>query len=146
MKKTRTFVQLDGHKRDRIEAMLDSGILQKDIAKILEVNKSTISREVAGRKKNDGKYVSTVASHKALVKRENSKYQGMKIEKHPEIRKHIIIELKKKRSPDEIAGKMKKEKWKVRVSGDAVYRWLYSIFGQKYCKYLCTLNYEINNT
>ena len=73
MKKTRTFVQLDGHKRDRIEAMLDSDILQKDIAKILEVNKSTISREVAERKKNDGKYVSTVASHKALVKRETSK-------------------------------------------------------------------------
>lgn len=142
MKKTRTFVQLDGHKRDRIEAMLDRDILQKDIAKILEVNKSTISREVAERKKNDGKYVSTVASHKALVKRENSKYQGMKIEQHPEIRKHIIVELKKKRSPDEIAGKMKKEKWKVRVSGDAIYRWLYSIYGQKHCKYLCTKRYK----
>jgi IS30 family transposase len=37
---------------------------------------------------------------------------------------------------------MEEEKWDVRVSSDAIYRWLRSIFGQKYCKYLCTKRYK----
>ena len=142
MNKTRTFVQLDDHKRDRIEALLDQGVEQQEIAKIIGVHKSTVSREVRRRKKENGKYSATTASHKALVKRENSKHQGMKIEKHPLLRMHIISELKDCQSPDAIAGKMKREKWEVRVSADAIYRWLRSVHGQKYCKYLCTKRYH----
>jgi len=142
MRKTRTFVQLDNYKRDRIEALLDSGVKQQTIAKIIGVHKSTISREIAKRKKLDGKYSAHVAEHKALVARLNSKYQGMKIEKCPELRKHIITELKKYQSPDGIAGRMRQEGLKPRVSGDAIYRWLQSPCGQRYCKYLCTKRYK----
>jgi IS30 family transposase len=122
--------------------MIDQGIEQKEIAKIIGVHKSTISREVKRRQKEDGKYSATVAEHKALVKRENSKYQGMKIEQNQFLRRHIVAEMKKYRSPDEIAGKMEEEKWEIRVSSDAIYRWLRSSFGQRYCKYLCTKRYR----
>lgn len=142
MRKTRTFVQLDDHKRDRIEALLDHGIEKQEIAKIIGVHKSTIGREVKKRKRFDGRYSAATAHHKALVARGNSKYQGMKIEKSPELRRHIIAELKKYQSPDGIAGRMKEEKWKVRVSGDAIYRWLRSSHGQQFCKYLCTKRYR----
>lgn len=142
MRKKRNFVQLDEYKRDRIEALLNKGVGQQEIAKIIGVHKSTISREVQKRKRLDGKYKADSAHHKALVARGNSKYQGMKIEKYPELRKHIISELKKYQSPDGIAGRMKEEKWKTRVSGDAIYRWLHSSFGQRYCKYLCTKRYR----
>ena len=58
------------------------------------------------------------------------------------LRKYIVSELKKYQSPECIAGRMKEEKWLVRVSSDAIYRWLRSSFGQRYCKYLCTKRYR----
>ena len=135
-------MHLDFRARDRIEALQISGHTQNEISKILEVDKSTISREIQNRKKEDGEYSATVAEHKAGIKRSDSKYQGMKIEKHQWLRKHIVSELKKLQSPDGISGRMKEEHWPVRVSGDAIYRWLRSSFGQRYCKYLCTKRYR----
>lgn len=142
MAKTRIFVQLDEHKRDRIEALLDQGVEKKLIAKIIGVHKSTITREVQKRSRMSGEYKASSAHHKALIARSNSKYQGMKIERHPELRKYIISELKKNQSPDCIAGRMKEEGWPIRVSGDAIYRWLRSAHGARYCKYLCTKRYR----
>ena len=138
----RTFTHLNLHWRDRIEAMIDENIPHVEIAKILGIHKSTVSREVKRRQKKDGTYSATVAEHKALVKRENSKYQGMKIERHPALRKYIISELKHFQSPECIAGKMKEESVAPRVSSDAIYRWLRSSMGQRYCKYLCTKRYR----
>ena len=138
----RTFTHLNLYVRDRIESLWDLGVEQQEIAKIVGVHKSTVSREIQRRKKRDGTYSATVAEHKALVKRENSKYQGMKIEQNQVLRKHIVGSLKQHRSPDEIAGKMKEERWLVRVSADAIYRWLRSSMGQRYCKYLCTKRYR----
>ena len=37
---------------------------------------------------------------------------------------------------------MKEEGWSIRVSGDAIYRWLRSAHGARYCKYLCTKRYR----
>lgn len=138
----KTFQHLNLHFRDRIEAMIDEHIDQTEIAKILGCHKSTISREIRKRKKLDGIYSATIAEHKALVKREDSKYQGMKIEQCPTLRKYIISELKQFQSPECIAGKMREEKRTPRVSSDAIYRWLRSSFGQRYCKYLCTKRYR----
>ena len=132
------FKHLDFHDRDRIEALWRNGHTKVEIAAILEVHKSTVSREIRLREKQNGEYKADAAHHKAQILRCNSKYQGMKIERHPELRKRIISELKQYQSPDCIAGRMKEEKWPVRVSGDAIYRWLRSSFGGRYCKYLCT--------
>ena len=138
----RTFKHLNLYSRDRIESLWNDGVEQKMIAKIVGVHKSTVSREIKRRQKEDGTYSATTAEQKALVKRENSKYQGMKIEQNQKLRKYIISELKQFQSPDGIAGRMKDEGWPVRVSGDAIYRWLRSSFGQRYCKYLCTKRYR----
>ncbi len=136
-KKRKSFSHITQKQRDRIENLLDDGVKQCEIAKILKVDKSTISRE-RRRKRKNGRYNADTAEHKALVKRENSKHQGMKIEAHSELKHRIIKELKAKRSPDEIAGRMKVERVFPRVGTAAVYKWLYSAFGQRYCKYLCT--------
>jgi transposase, IS30 family len=138
----KTFMHLDFRSRDRIEALWRAGHEQKEIAEVLGVHKSTVSREIQKRKRLDGTYSASVAEHKALVKREDSKYQGMKIEQHQWLRKYIISELKQYQSPDCIAGKMTQERWPVKVSSDAIYRWLRSPFGQRYCKYLCTKRYK----
>jgi IS30 family transposase len=141
-KKRKKFRHLKQTDRDRIEALLDAGHLQEEIAKILKVDAGTISREIKNRKRKNGHYEATTAQHKASVKRSNSKSQGMKIEKYPELRQHIINELKAKRSPNEIAGRLKRKKIVPRVNSNSIYKWLYSIWGQAYCKYLCTKRYK----
>jgi transposase, IS30 family len=140
--KKREFVHLDQFARDRLEAMLRYGVKQKDIAGVLKVDKSTVSREVSKRKRVDGRYDASVAEHKAGVLRSNSKYQGMKIERNPALKAQVIAGLKALRSPDEIAGRLREEKAKLRVDKDAIYKWLYSAFGAQYCMYLCTRRYK----
>jgi len=140
--KRKPFHHLNQSDRDRIEALHDVGHLQKEIAAILKVNKSTISREIQGRKRKNGHYEATTAQIKANVKRSESKYQGMKIEQYPELKQRVIAELKNHRSPDEIAGHLKKEKIFPQVQANAIYKWLYSVWGQAYCQYLCTKRYK----
>jgi len=137
-----SFSHLGIFERDRLESLLDRGCSQTEIAKILGVHKSTVSREIRKRSMETGMYSAGAAELKAGVKRSNSKYQGMKIEQHPWLKKHVIAELKRYRSPDEIAGRMIIEGWKIRISADAIYRWLRSPFGQQYCRYLCTKRYR----
>lgn len=140
--KRRTFEQLNQSRRDRIEALWRTGVEQKDIADILGCHKSTISREIKNREKRDGTYSASAAQLKAQVLRSNSKYLGMKIEEDQELKKYVIEELKAHRSPDEIAGRMKREGRRPSLSTAAIYRWLYSSLGQPYCKYLCTKRHK----
>ena len=138
MKRKKGFKHLDQFARDRLEILLREGHSQVEIARVLKVDKSTISREIRKRKRKNGIYDSDTAQHKAQVKRSNSKYQGMKVEANSELKQYIIENLEKHRSPDEIAGRMKYEQQPFYASKKAVYRWLYSSYGDGYCKYLCT--------
>lgn len=90
-----THRHLNQFDRDRIEALLRRNFKQIEIAKIIGVHKTTISREIARRQRRDEVYTATTAEHKARVARSNSKYQGMKIEQHPNLKQYIIEELKK---------------------------------------------------
>lgn len=141
-KKRKPFRHLKQNDRDRIEALLDSGHNQEEVATILQFDSGAISREIKKRKTKDGRYVATAAQGKANVKRSNSKYQGMKIEKYPDLRADIIKLLMQLRSPDEIAGRMKLENWPIRINANAIYKWLHSPWGQNYCRYLCTQRYK----
>lgn len=138
------YKHLNQAKRDRLQAMLDSGLRQNKMAVILEVDPATICREIQrnrrrARKKGgvlNGRYEATVAEHKALVRREASKYQGKKIEQNNNLRRYIIRKLKKYWNPDEISGRMKKDKEPFYASKTAIYEWLRSGYGQRYCVYL----------
>ncbi|MCU0653226.1 MAG: IS30 family transposase [Candidatus Pacebacteria bacterium] len=141
-KKRRPFRHLNQFDRDRIEAMKNAGHTQEEIAKILGFDASAVSREIRKRKRKNGVYSAKTAQHKAQQKRSESKHRGMKIEAYPQLREQIIRELKKHRSPDEIAGRMKRKKQKIRVGTNAIYKWLYSAWGQAYCHLLCTQHYH----
>lgn len=138
-KKKRSFRHLRMADRDEVEILLRKGYEQKDIAQVLGVNRSTVSREINGRKRKDGRYEAKTADHKARVKRLYSKYQGMRVEELPQDTRGFIIRgLEAKRSPDEIVGRMKQLGITPRVGKDAIYRWLYSVWGERYCYLLCT--------
>ncbi len=129
--------QLKQKDRDRMEALLDAGETQREIAKILKVSESTISRE-RKRERRDGRYDAATAQHKAGMERGHSKYQGMKVESDAALKVYIIAGLTAKRSPDEIAGRMKREQQSFYASKNAIYKWLYSAYGARYCPLLCT--------
>lgn len=138
MKNQAGFRHLNEHDRERIQALYLWGHSQKEIAETLEVHPGTISRELQRYEKKTWRYSATRAEEDARTKREQSKRPGMKIEAEPELRRHIIKELRRLRSPDEIAGRLKKNSITPRAGKNAIYEWLYSDFGKPYCRYLCT--------
>lgn len=140
--KRKPFKHLRQNDRDRVEALEDAGHSQVEISRILGVNPGTVSREIKKRKRKDGRYSATTAQQKADQKRRLSKYQGMKVESDLELKAYIIAGLKEKRSPDEIAGRMRREKQPWYVSKNAIYDWLRSAHGQRYCPLLCTQRYN----
>ena len=137
-KKRESFTHLQHKHRDRIHALYLDGHTQKHIAEVLGVSESTISRELGRYGKKTWRYSGVRAQKDAEEKRTHSKCDGMKIEGHPLLKERIIRELKELRSPDEIAGRMKKEKLASRVGKNAIYKWLYSDYGKEYCQYLCS--------
>jgi IS30 family transposase len=132
------FKHINQYERDRIEKLWYHLTPVVDIARILDRDKGTISREIRRYTNKHHRYKATTAQKKAKEKRTGSKVVGMKIEGNPTLKKHIIHELKLLRSPDEIAGRMKKEGMSPRVGTNAIYKWLYSPAGALYTSYLCT--------
>lgn len=138
MKKRKEFKHLTVKGRDRIHALYGHGHNQKDIADVLDVNPGTISRELNRYPRTTWRYNAERAQQDAEEKRSNSKRPGMKIADDPILKRFVINELKKLRSPDEIAGRMKTDNFTPRIGKNAIYKWLYSEDGKKYCRYLCT--------
>ena len=131
--------------------MLDSGHTQVEAGEIIGFDQSAISKEIKRNRKKirkkggtiNGRYEATTAEHKALVRREASKYQGKKIEQNKKLRDYIIEKLKLHWNPDEISGRMKKDKEPFYVSKTSIYEWLRSSWGQKYCPYLYSQKYRV---
>ena len=147
----RLYRHLNQADRDRLQALRDAGTKQKEIAKILKVDPATISREIARnrrkyrKKKNipnkNARYEAGVANHKTYLRRKYAKYQGKKINESENLRQYIIKKLKKRWNPDEISGRMKRDKKPFYASKTAIYEWLRSAWGQYYCQYLYSRKY-----
>src|SRR3989344_654056 len=138
MQKRKEFRHLTAKDRDRLHALYMYGHSQKSIAEVLGVHPGTVSRELKRYGKKTWRYNAAKAQEDAEEKRGRSKRPGMKIAENPELRRYIIRELKRLRSPDEIAGRMKAKGIIPRVGKNAIYKWLYSEDGKSYCRYLCT--------
>jgi IS30 family transposase len=132
-------------KLKRVERLEISILLKKNysyrkIAEALNRSPNTISYEV---KKNsvDGIYSPKKAHNKARLKKRMSKFQWQKIEENNELKEHIVSRLKKGWNPDEISGRMKRDKLPFYVSKTTIYQWLRSNRGQRYCRYLYSKRY-----
>ncbi len=127
--------------RLEISILLDKGYSMRNIAKALKRSVSSISEEI---KKNSvkGKYDPLKAHNKARLRRRMSKYQGKKINEDNELRQYIKKGLKNYWSPDAISGRMKKDKEPFYASKTAIYEYLYSSWGQRYCCYLYSKRYR----
>ena len=103
----------------------------RDIAGALKRSVSTISDEVK-RNSVHGSYDPRKAQHKAYVRRQEAKYQGMKIVAYSALRAFVEQKLLQGRSPESIAGRIRRrEKGMTRVSADSIERFLKSVYGRR---------------
>lgn len=122
--------------RSEISILLRKKYSFADIAKALEKDKGTISREIR-RNSINGAYDPRKAQHKAYVKRLYSKYQGMKVVGNDNLRKYVEEKMKEDWSPEEIAGRIKKVDKHIRyVSFRGIYKYAYSVYGRQIEKFL----------
>ncbi len=76
-----------------------------------------------------GRYDSSKANHKAYVRRQQSKYQGMHIVREKDTKKFVDAGLLDDLSPQAIAGRLKmKEKNIVGISKDSIYRYIQCVW------------------
>lgn len=133
--------KLSRAERLEIGILLDKGYSYRAIAESMGRSPNTVSYEVRKNGTN-GVYDALKADKKARVKKRNAKYQWKKINRDNALRDYIVSGLKKDWNPDEIAGRMKEDQEPFYVSKTAIYEWLYSARGQRYCKYLYTARYR----
>lgn len=124
-----------------ISILWSKGYSIRSIAKSLDRSPNTISHELRINK-TKGKYNAKKAHAKSRLRKRMRRLQWMKIEKNRELKQYVIEKLRLKWNPDEISGKMKKDKRTFRASKNSIYRWLYSNRGQMYCHFLYSKRYR----
>ena len=129
------FKNLSSAERMEIGILKSRGYSIREIAREMERSPNTISYEL---RKNivSGEYDPKKANDKSRLRKRMRKLQWMKIEKIRELKRYIIAGLEKKWNPDEISGRMRRERKPWSVSKNSIYRWLYSVRGQRYCHLL----------
>jgi IS30 family transposase len=140
------YSQLDQSMRDRIKVLVDDGCSARQVGQTLGIHHTTVSREIKrnsygcdGRTESPkhGTYDSSAAQQKAYVRRKYARYQGKKIQEDNELRSFIIQKLERHWNPDEIAGYLKRNPHHgFYASKTALYEWLRSEWGQRYCEHL----------
>lgn len=128
--------------RSEIAILISRGCSSLEISEALKRDKSTINRE---RKLNGTKngYDPKQAKVKARQRRRYSKWQGMKINEHAELKAYVIAGLQAHQTPEQISGRLKEVDTHLPyVSKKAIYEWLYSAHGQAFCPLLPSKRYS----
>ena len=121
--------------RIEIGILKGKGYSMRSIARSLRRSPNTISYEI---KENSvcGIYDPLKAHAKSQVHKKARRFQWRKIEEDPRLKRYIIAGLKKHWNPDEIAGEMKRTKQPFYASKTAMYAWLRTSRGERYCRFL----------
>lgn len=122
--------QLNRSKRDKLEVLLKAGMKQEDIAVLLACNQSTISRELRRWPHPRLWYCAERAQQYAEERREHSYDERDRWYDNPDILHYVIGQLRKGKSPDAIAGRMKrKSPWHRQhaVSHEAIYQYIWKV-------------------
>lgn len=115
-------------KENRIElaALIRAGHCPKECASELGFNKSSITREIASNSGADGVYRGASAHKKYLLRRKSAKQSSRKIENNTELKEYIRRRLKKKDSPEQIAGRLKLLQLPDIPCHETIYQWIFA--------------------
>lgn len=130
--------------RLEISILLKRGYSRREIGTALGKNHSSVSREIKNNSVQ-GVYEPIKAQQKAIFKRSNSKYQGMKIRLNPKIENFVRDKMQSYWSPEQITGRWNKDhrdENEIIISPLIIYKYLYSPYGQDLCSYLYSRRYK----
>jgi len=115
--------------RNELSALLRAKIKQKDIADILNKDRTAIYRELKRNSDANGKYHARIAKEKTKQRRVIANQRFKKIEYDETLEKYIIKKLTKKFwSPEQIAGRLKKKNSnQTIVCHETIYQYIYNI-------------------
>jgi len=121
--------------RFEIEILLGKKYSQRSIASVLGRSPNTVSYEV---KKNSvsGIYTARKAHAKARHRKRLRRLEWAKLNKDGALRHVVIEKLQAHWNPDEIAGWLKQKKTYGYISKTAMYEWLRTSRGERYCVHL----------
>jgi len=126
--------------RDEIFILLKKKYSIRDISKALGRSPNSVSYEIKNNSTNSV-YDPEKAEAKARVSLRMRRFQWQKINEDMKLKEYVINGLKQGWNPDEISGRMKREKKPFNISKTAIYEWLHSYRGQAYCQYLYSKRY-----
>lgn len=129
--------ELTRAERDEIAILKNKKYSGREIARALGRSPNTISYEIKHHSTN-GVYDVKKAHAKATLAKKSRRFNYTKIERYPDLKKFIIEKLKAAWNPDEIAGylKLHKKEYAWYVSKTAIYEWLRTSRGERYCALL----------
>lgn len=131
MKKRKSYTKLTAYERDLLAIWKTKGVSNKECARRLGRNPSTIGRELRRNYFRDSEgnrhYVAIHAQAKAQA-REYKKAHSKHPLKNPDVYAYVVSKLRDGWSPDSIAGRLRKEHphnkdwW---ITAETIYRWIY---------------------
>jgi IS30 family transposase len=129
--------ELSRAERDEISILKDKNYSCRNIAKALKRSPNTISYEIL-HNSTKGIYDPEKAHTKATLTKKSRRFNYTKIEKCPDLKAFVIKKLIDAWNPDEIAGYLKRnrKKYPWYVSKSAIYTWLRTSRGERYCVHL----------
>ncbi len=126
--------------RLELEVLLGKRYSLRKIAQALGRSPNTISYEIMHNGGRSG-YHARNAHLYARTRKRFCRYQWKKIEHDVALKTYIIAGLLRHWNPDEISGRMRRECQLFYASKTAIYEWLRSVYGQRYCQYLYSQRY-----
>lgn len=115
--------QIKHKRRVELAALLRAGLKQSKVAALFGVHRSTISRELS---RNGGKkYSVRCAQKKSEERRKRANKRFRKIEHDENLRRHIIRKIKKYWSPEQVAGRLKREHGGTIICHETIYSFIY---------------------
>ena len=131
------YTHFDDIKRMELSILRRKGYSCRDIANALGVHHTSVARELRRNSARSGSYDPSKADHKAYCRRKYSKYQGMKIRELAGMEEYVKARLNEDRwTPEEISGRLEDLNGEQIIGVRTIYRWLDSVYGQQYRKYL----------
>lgn len=121
--------------RLEIGILLGKGYSHRAIAQALDRGHNTVSYEIRTNSVR-GRYDALKAHAKARVRKRYRKWQHSKLNTALGLQKLVVTKLKKHWNPDEISGWLKESKKRPYVSKTAIYDWLRTSRGERYCAHL----------
>jgi IS30 family transposase len=117
----KTYGHLSATEREEIAKLHRAGRSNRQIAAALDRAPSSISRELNRNSGAQVGYKPAYAAEQARARR----WKGSRLDRDAELRGFVLELLKAGWSPEQIAGRLKRDKAEVRVSYETIYRFIY---------------------